>query len=59
MRPFSIPGAVHSVGRYGSLQNLVLERDALGVVLLEPGFRGILIDEHLDVLDIANLLVLT
>ena len=38
-----------------SFQDFVLEGDTLGIVFLEPGLRGILISEHLDVLDVANL----
>jgi len=44
----------------GLIKYLILKGDALGIVLLEPFFRGVCVCEHLDVLGIANcLLVLT
>jgi hypothetical protein len=43
-------------GRCGSLQNVVFERDALGVVLLELPFGGFLIGEYLDVVNVADFL---
>ena len=43
-------------GRSGSFQNLILKGHAVGIVLLEPRFRGVRGGEHLDVVDVANLL---
>jgi hypothetical protein len=37
----------------GSLKNLILERDAFGIVFLEPFFRGVDVREHLDMVSIA------
>src|SRR4029077_1224286 len=39
-----------------SFQNLILKRHALGVVLLEPCFRGVRICEHFEMIGIADLL---
>ena len=43
-------------GQCGSLQNLILKGYALGVILLEPFLRGVQICEHLDVVDVTDLL---
>ena len=43
-------------GRSGSLQNLIFECHAFGIVSLKPFFRGVSGGEDLDVLRIANLL---
>jgi hypothetical protein len=40
----------------GSLQNLILERHALGIVFLQPRFRGVLVRKDLQVILVANLL---
>jgi hypothetical protein len=40
----------------GSLQNLVLERDAFWIVFLKPRFRGVLVRKDLQVIAVANLL---
>src|SRR6266480_1871031 len=40
----------------GLIKYLILKGDALGIVLLEPFFRGVCVCEHLDVLGVANLL---
>jgi hypothetical protein len=39
-----------------SLQNLIFERDAFGIVLLEPPFGGFTTGEHLEVVDVTNFL---
>jgi hypothetical protein len=41
-----------------SFEDLILERNALRVVFLEPFFRGVRGGEDLDVLGIANVVVL-
>jgi hypothetical protein len=43
-------------GRCGSLQNLILKRDAFRVVFLQPRFRGVLIGKDFEVILVANLL---
>ena len=43
-------------GRFGSFENWILEGNCLGVVFLEPFFRGVRVGENLDVLGVANLL---
>jgi hypothetical protein len=40
----------------GSLKNLILERDALGIVLFEPRFRGVGVCKHLEMFGIADFL---
>ena len=48
--PGSQASRMRSRGLYGSLQNLVLEGDPLGVVLRKPPFRGILIGKNFEVI---------
>jgi hypothetical protein len=38
-----------------SLHDLILERPALGIVLLEPSFRSVDICEHLEMIGVADL----
>jgi hypothetical protein len=45
-----------SCGRCGSFQNFVFKGHAFGIVFLEPGFRGILIGENLEVIAVSDLL---
>jgi hypothetical protein len=39
----------------GSLKDLIFERNALGIVLLEPRFRGVRICKHLEMIGIPDL----
>ena len=41
-------------GAAASLQNLIFESDAFGVVCLEPALRSLGISERLDVIRMAN-----
>jgi len=43
--------------RYDSIQNLILERNAFRVVLLQPNLRAIIARKDLEVILVANLLV--
>ena len=56
--PAKMPGFSQSnhPGQFGSVENLVIEGNTFRIILGEPGFRGIVISEHLDVLGVANLL---
>ena len=49
---------LRACGRCGSLQYLVLKGDAFGIVFLEPFFRGVRGGEDLEVIGVANLLLL-
>jgi hypothetical protein len=42
-------------GRCGSLQDLIFECHAFGVIFFKPFFRGVYICEHLEMIGIADL----
>jgi hypothetical protein len=46
-----------SDGQCSSLKHLVFERDAFRVVFLKPPFGGFPIGEHLEVVDVADILL--
>ena len=42
-----------------SLQNLILKCHALGIVFLQPGFRSVLVGKDLQVVFVANCLLVS
>jgi hypothetical protein len=45
--------------RSGSLHDLIFECHALGIIFLEPCFRGVDVCEHLELLGVTDLRVST